>query len=168
MRKIAFGSIADEKSRILILGTMPSEESLRKQERYGHKSNQFWKIVFTLFDKPLPDNYDEKIKLLTDNHIAIWDVLHSCEGSGSLDSCIKNEKPNDFRKFFKQYPQIRYIFFTSKKAEEFYKKYVGFGKDKIYTTLPSPSSANARMSLDEKIEKWKILKNTCAKANKET
>ena len=159
MRKIAFEPIVEKDSRILILGTMPSEESLRKQERYGHKSNQFWKIVFTLFDKPLPDNYSEKIKLLTDNRIAIWDVLHSCEGSGSLDSNIKNEKPNDFKKFFKQYPQIKHIFFTSKKAEEFYKKYVGFDEERIYITLPSPSSANARMNLNEKIEKWKILKD---------
>lgn len=165
MRKIAFEPIADEKSRILILGTMPSEESLRKQERYGHKSNQFWKIVFILFEKPLPDSYDKKIKLLTDNHIAIWDVLHSCEGSGSLDSSIKNEKPNDFKKFFKQYPQIKHIFFTSKKAEAFYKKYVGFDKERIYTTLPSPSSANARMSLIEKVEKWKILKDTAMETN---
>lgn len=167
MRKIAFEPIADEKSQILILGTMPSEESLRKQERYGHKSNQFWKIVFILFEKPLPDNYDEKIRLLTDNHIAIWDVLHSCEGSGSLDSSIKNEKPNDFKKFFKQYPQIKHIFFTSKKAEEFYKRYVGFEKDKMYTTLPSPSSANARMSLIEKVEKWKILRDSAMEINSE-
>lgn len=139
---------------------MPSEESLRKQERYGHKSNQFWRIVFTLFNRPLPDNYDDKIALLTEKNIAIWDVLHSCEGEGSLDSCIKNEKPNNFKKFFKEYPQIKHIFFTSKKAEEFYKKYVGFDKERIYITLPSPSSANARMSLAEKMEKWKILTDT--------
>lgn len=163
MRKIAFGPIANERSRILILGTMPSEESLRKQERYGHKSNQFWKIIFTLFEKSLPENYEEKINLLVENHIAIWDVLHSCEGSGSLDSNIKNEKANDFKKFFKEYPQIRHIFFTSKKAEEFYRKYVGFDENKIYITLPSPSSANARMTLAEKIEKWKILKITTEK-----
>ena len=74
MRKIAFEPIANEKSRILILGTMPSEESLRKQERYGHKSNQFWKIIFTLFDKPLPDSYAEKNALLEENNIAIWDL----------------------------------------------------------------------------------------------
>lgn len=160
MRKIAFGPIANKNSRILILGTMPSEESLRRQERYGHKSNQFWKIIFTLFDKPLPDNYEEKINLLTENNIAIWDVLHSCEGSGSLDSDIKNEKPNNFNKFFKEYPQIKYIFFTSQKAAEFYKKYVGFDPDKTYITLPSPSSANARIRLAEKIDKWQILKDT--------
>lgn len=160
MRKIAFNPIASAKSRILILGTMPSEESLRKQERYGHKSNQFWKILFALFDKPLPDEYAEKNALLAENNIAIWDVLESCEGTGSLDSCIKNEKPNDFKKFFKKYPQIRHIFFTSKKAEEFYRKYVGFDENRVFITLPSPSPANARMSLAEKIEKWQILFET--------
>lgn len=157
MRKIAFQPIANDKSRILILGTMPSEESLRKQERYGHRSNQFWKIVFTLFDKPLPDNYEDKNALLAENNIAIWDVLESCEGEGSLDSSIKNEKPNNFKRFYKKYPQIKYIFFTSKKAEEFYKKYIGLDEKRTFITLPSPSPANARMKLDEKIEKWKIL-----------
>ncbi|MDR3057117.1 MAG: DNA-deoxyinosine glycosylase [Prevotella sp.] len=157
MRKIAFHPIVSEKSRILILGTMPSEESIRKQERYGHKSNQFWKIIFALFEKPLPESYAEKNALLTEYNIAIWDVLESCEGKGSLDSSIKNEIPNDFKKFFAQYPQIEYVFFTSKKAEEFYKKYVGFDEKRQFITLPSPSPANARMTLTDKIEKWKIL-----------
>jgi TDG/mug DNA glycosylase family protein len=159
MRKIAFGPIVNENCRILILGTMPSEESIRKQERYGHKSNQFWKIIFTLFKKPLPDNYEGKNALLIENNIAIWDVLESCEGKGSLDSSIKNEKPNDFKEFFKKYPRIEYVFFTSKKAEQFYRKYVGFDEKRQFLTLPSPSPANARMSLDEKIKEWKALKD---------
>lgn len=160
MRKIAFIPIADNNSRILILGTMPSEESLRKQERYGHKSNQFWKIIFLLFNKPLPEEYDEKNALLKEKRIAIWDVLESCEGQGSLDSNIKNERPNDFNKFFKEYPRIKHIFFTSKKAEAFYKRYVGFDGEHIFITLPSPSAANAGMRFDEKLEKWKILADT--------
>lgn len=157
MRKIAFDPIVNKDCKVLILGTMPSEESLRKQERYGHKSNQFWRIIFTLFGEELPDSYKEKSDFLIKKNIAIWDVLESCEGKGSLDSSIKNEKPNNFKKFFKEYPQIEHIFFTSKKAEEFYKKYVGFDTKKKFTTLPSPSSANARMTLDQKIEEWKIL-----------
>lgn len=157
MRKIAFDPIVNKECKVLILGTMPSEESLRKQERYGHKSNQFWRIIFTLFGEELPDSYKEKSDFLIKKNIAIWDVLESCEGKGSLDSSIKNEKPNNFKKFFKEYPQIEHIFFTSKKAEEFYKKYVGFDTKKKFTTLPSPSSANARMTLDQKIEEWKIL-----------
>lgn len=157
MRKIAFDPIVNKDCKVLILGTMPSEESLRKQERYGHKSNQFWRIIFTLFGEELPDSYKEKSDFLIKKNIAIWDVLESCEGKGSLDSSIKNEKPNNFKKFFKEYPQIEHIFFTSKKAEEFYKKYVGLDIKKKFITLPSPSSANARMTLDQKIEQWKIL-----------
>ncbi|MBK5720768.1 DNA-deoxyinosine glycosylase [Dysgonomonas sp. Marseille-P4677] len=157
MRKIAFEPIVNKKSRILILGTMPSEESLRKKERYGHKSNQFWKIIFTLFQKPLPEDYKEKNALLIENNIAIWDVLESCEGKGSLDTNIRNEKPNNFEKFYKKHPQIKHIFFTSKKAEEFYRRYVGFDENRTFITLPSPSPANATMKLSEKIEKWKIL-----------
>ena len=157
MRKIAFDPIVNKDCKVLILGTMPSVESLRKQERYGHKSNQFWRIIFTLFGEELPDSYKEKSDFLIKKNIAIWDVLESCEGKGSLDSSIKNEKPNNFKKFFKEYPQIEHIFFTSKKAEEFYKKYVGFDTKKKFITLPSPSSANARMTLDQKIEEWKIL-----------
>ncbi|MDU1891110.1 MAG: DNA-deoxyinosine glycosylase [Dysgonomonas sp.] len=157
MRKIAFHPIVDKNSKILILGTMPSEESLRKQERYGHKQNQFWKIIFALFEKPLPETYAEKNAILAEHNIAIWDVLHSCEGKGSLDSSIKNEQPNDFDTFFKKYPNIKHVFFTSKKAEEFYRRYIGFDKERTFITLPSPSPANARMKLEEKIEKWRVL-----------
>lgn len=160
MKKYSFEPLVNENSRILILGTIPSIESMRKQERYGHKSNQFWKILFTLFEKPLPDNYEEKNALLTESNIAIWDVLDSCEGEGSLDSNIKNEKPNDFNSFFKKHPQIKYVFFTGKKAAEFYKKYVGFDDDRTYIILPSPSPANARMTLNQKIEEWKVLLET--------
>lgn len=160
MRKIGFKPMADENSKILILGTIPSIESLRKQERYGHKSNQFWRIIFMLFDRPLPENYKEKNALLLEKGIAIWDVLDSCEGEGSLDSNIRNEKPNDFKAFFKEHPLINYVFFTGKKAEEFYRRYIGFDEDKTYITLPSPSPANARMTFLEKFEKWRILKDT--------
>ena len=65
MRKIAFKPIVTKDSHVLILGTMPSEESLRKKERYGHKSNQFWRIMFAIFDEPFPDNYAEKEALLS-------------------------------------------------------------------------------------------------------
>ena len=75
MRKIAFDPIVNKDCKVLILGTMPSEESLRKQERYGHKSNQFWKIIFTLFGEELPDSYKEKSDFLIKKNIAIWDEM---------------------------------------------------------------------------------------------
>lgn len=157
MRKTAFPPIVDHNSRILLLGTMPSEESLRKQEYYGHKSNQFWKIIFSLYNKPLSLNYRERVALLLEKGIALWDVLQSCEGEGSADSNIRNEEANDFGHLFAEHPQIKHIFFTSRKAEEFYKKYVGLKKNITYATLPSPSTAYASMTFIQKLERWQSI-----------
>lgn len=157
MRKIAFPPLVDRDSKILMLGTMPGEESLRKQQYYGHRQNQFWKIMFSLFRIPFSEDYSERKDLVLSNKIALWDVLASCEGCGSLDSNIKNEQPNDFKQFFNKHPQVKCVVFTSRKAYDFYKKYVGFDAESTYFTLPSPSPAHARMTLEEKTEKWKIL-----------
>lgn len=154
MRKIAFAPVINETSRVLFLGTMPGEESLRRQQYYGHPSNQFWKILYALYQEPLSSDYRERVAFVLSKGLAIWDVLQSCEGKGSLDSCIKNEIPNDFSGFYKNHPAIQTVCFTSKKAEDFYRKYVGFDKQHTFLVLPSPSPANARMRLAEKTEKW--------------
>lgn len=157
MRKIAFPPLVDNKSKVLLLGTMPGVESLRKQQYYGNKYNQFWNLIFALFKEPFSDNYEDRKNFLLSKQIALWDVIKSCEGVGSLDSNIRNEQPNDFGCFYLNYPAIGHVLFTSRKAEAFYKKYIGFGYDKIYLTLPSPSPANARMKFDEKLKYWNIL-----------
>lgn len=168
MQKIAFPPIIDNDSLILLLGTMPSEESIRKQEYYGHKSNQFWKILFTLYNKPLAPDYKERVAFLQNKRIALWDVLSSCEGIGSADKDIQNEKPNDFTALFTKYPKIRHIFFTSLKAKEFYVKYIGFTDNIIFHTLPSPSPANARMNFAQKVEGWKIIFDTLQNIEEQT
>lgn len=109
--KQAFPPLVNQNSKILILGTMPGEKSLELQEYYGNKGNRFWKLLFTLFNRPLPKEYIEKKQLLEENNIALWDVLAYCERTGSLDSNIKNEKANDFESFYKQYPNIKHVFF---------------------------------------------------------
>lgn len=161
--KKAFDPIVSKNSVVLILGTMPSEESLRKQQYYGHKNNQFWKITFSLFGEEFSEDYEKRRGLLLKNRIALWDVLLCCEGEGSADSDIRNEQANNFGLFFELYPNIQTVFFASKKAEEFYSKYVGKTDRVKYFTLPSPSSANARMTLAQKIEKWKIVKDMLMK-----
>lgn len=155
--KQAFPPLVNQNSRILILGTMPGEKSLELQEYYGNKGNSFWKLLFTLFNRPLPKEYIEKKQLLEENNIALWDVLAYCERTGSLDSNIKNEKANDFESFYKQYPNIKHVFFSSKNASNFYDKYVGRKKDLQYSILPSPSGANASKSFLQKLEEWKAI-----------
>lgn len=155
--KQAFPPLVNQNSRILILGTMPGEKSLELQEYYGNKGNSFWKLLFTLFDQPLPKEYAEKKQLLEENDIALWDVLAYCERTGSLDSNIKNEKANDFESFYRQYPNIKHVFFSSKNASHFYDKYVGRKQDILYSILPSPSGANASKSFIQKLDEWKAI-----------
>jgi hypoxanthine-DNA glycosylase len=153
--KTAFPPITAKTSRVLILGTMPGERSLKLQQYYGHSGNHFWKILFALFDRPFTTDYQQRIQLLLDHDIALWDVLSHCEGAGSADTQIKNEVANDFAAFYAQYPRIKHVFFDSAHAEKFYDRHVGRSSDKTYVRIPSPSGAYASKSLAQKIEEWK-------------
>lgn len=158
MKKYSFAPISEKNATILILGTMPGEQSLALQQYYGHARNNFWKIIFTLFNQEISTDYQERIKLLKQNKIALWDVLEACERKGSLDSAIKMEVANDFKSFLKQHPDIKYIFFNGQKASLFFKKYVAVSDSYSFVTLPSTSPANAGKSFENKLNEWRIIK----------
>jgi len=155
--KTAFAPIANENSTILILGTMPGERSLALRQYYGHAGNHFWRIIYCLLAKPFSKEYEDRKNLLLFNKIALWDVLEYCESKGSADSAIANEKANDFNSFYRKHPKIKHVFFSSKKAEGFYYKYVGKKDSIIYDILPSPSSANTWKTFEDKLQDWKLI-----------
>lgn len=136
---------------------MPGESSIKLQQYYGHACNQFWRIIFNLFNETLTNDYKKKIQLLLKNKIALWDVLSHCEGNGSLDANIRNEIPNDFKSFYISYPNIKTVFLTSKKAKAFYDKYIGKKIQREYFLLPSPSQANTRKTFEEKANDWRLI-----------
>lgn len=149
--------IVDFNSKILILGTFPSTKSLQQQQYYGNKQNKFWNIMFDLFQQSFTDNYSERIKLLQDNKIALWDVLYSCDRVGSLDSAIENEVVNDFNSFFDNYKNIELIVFSSVNAHKLYKKLVNNYYNKNVIFMPSTSGLYAAMSYQNKLDKWSML-----------
>lgn len=159
MKKQAFPPIVNANSKVLILGTMPGEKSLQLQQYYGHRGNHFWKIVFRLFDHPVTEDYQEKKSLLLAKGIALWDVLEACEREGSSDAKILKEAANDFHTFHKKYPNIKTVFFASKKAEELYNLHVKTKPALTFYTLPSPSSANTWKTFDEKLAEWRVVLN---------
>lgn len=143
----------DENSEILILGSFPSVKSRESGFFYGHAQNRFWKVISTIFNSPEPQNIPEKRKLLLTNHIALWDVIGSCEILGSSDSSIKNAKANDISIVLER-AKIRKIILNGKTAEKYYNKYLK-GKTEIEAlTLPSTSPANAAWTLCSLIEEW--------------
>lgn len=155
MKKFSFPPIADVSTRVLILGTMPGERSLALRQYYANPQNQFWKIMSFVTGEDFNVPYEDKKKLLLENKIAVWDVLMHCEREGSLDMNISDEVPNDFESFFSEHSNIRVVFFNGGKAAQLFSKYNLSVPGKDYQTVPSTSSANTSMTLEDKKQIWK-------------
>ena len=93
--------VYNKNSEILILGSFPSVKSREGQFFYHHKQNRFWKVLSAVVNDVLPETIDEKKEFLLRNHIAVWDVIASCDIEGSSDSSIKNAVPNNFSDILK-------------------------------------------------------------------
>lgn len=163
-----FPPIAPKSAEVLILGSMPSETSLLKQQYYGHPRNAFWSIMGVLFTA-LPElAYDQRKAILMQNGIAVWDVLKTCKRPGSMDSDIEmaSIQTNDFVNFFASQPMLDQVFFNGGKAESVYKKCIAPELlnrfDYIhYQRLPSTSPAFASMNLQQKIAAWQVVRQAC-------
>ncbi len=90
-----FAPIWTADCRALVLGSMPSIKSLEEAQYYAHPRNAFWHIMCDLLSGSYIDNYAARIRMLTDNRIALWDVCKCCERQTSADSMIRSEIPND-------------------------------------------------------------------------
>ena len=155
----SFEPVYDENSRILILGTLPSVKSRKNNFYYGHKQNRFWKLLAYLLDESVPETIDEKKYMLFKNHIAIWDVIQSCDIKGSSDSSIRNVEPTDIRKILAA-ADIKQVYANGNKAGSLYKKYQLPLTGMEAVTLPSTSPANAAWSFERLCEAWtQILVN---------
>ncbi len=150
-----FNPIVFKDSQILILGSFPSIKSFENGFYYANPQNQFWKIMSTITKYPI-NNKDQKIWLLKEKKIALWDMIKSCSRENSLDSSIENEDINDIAKFLESYPEIKKIAFTGKKSQAIFEYHFGYMEIERYY-LPSPSSAYAKMTFEQKIQKYKEL-----------
>lgn len=138
--------VFDSRSRVLLLGTMPSPASREQGFYYGHPQNRFWRMLAAIFDEPVPRTIEEKRDMLLRHHIALWDVLASCEIEGASDASIRDAQPNDLARIFDA-ADIRAVFATGTKAGELYRKLIEPTLGVPCTTLPSTSPANAKMKL---------------------
>lgn len=148
-----FEPVYDESSQVLILGTFPSVKSRENQFYYGHPQNRFWKVLSAVTGEELPVTIAEKKAMLLRQHIAIWDVIASCDIRGSSDSSIQNVVVNPIEQLLKQ-SSIRKIYGNGDKACKLYEKYCLEKTGMTIHKLPSTSPANAAFSLDELIRLW--------------
>lgn len=159
----SFAPVITPETRVLILGSMPGQRSLDQQQYYAHPRNLFWSIMQELFGVPRQTPYAERLAGLTAAGVGLWDVLMHCEREGSLDADIDRatEVPNDFPALFEQYPAIRALCFNGQKARAAFRRHVepALPTRIRLVTFPSTSPANAGLSLQAKLARWREIQS---------
>lgn len=144
--------------KVLILGSMPGDESIRQQVYYSNIShNSFWKIMYSLFQKEGTQNNKE---FITSHYIALWDCVQSGVRKGSVDNGFDDRSvvPNDLEAFLTKYPTIKTIVLNGKgKPAKYYRRF--FSNIKIGNLIKLNSTSNVcTISFDAKLKEWSVIK----------
>lgn len=148
--------VYDKNSKILILGSFPSVKSREAGFFYGHPQNRFWKVTAAVFNEEVPQTMEEKKAFLLRNHVALWDVIRSCDIEGASDSSIRNVTVNDLTRILNE-ADIRMICVNGKTALHYFQKYTEPVIHRPAVCFPSTSPANAAWSMEKLSEAWKVI-----------
>jgi len=153
-----FPPIARADARVLVLGSLPSEASLRAQQYYAHPRNAFWNIMQVIAGAA--GGYASRCRALEQRGIAVWDVLQRSVRPGSLDADVDmaSAVPNDFAGFFAGHRQVRLVCFNGRKARAMFRRLVlpGLSLPGVgFALLPSTSPAHASLSFAAKLDTWR-------------
>ena len=166
-RKYGLGPIIGQFPEILILGSLPSDESIRRQEYYGHPRNRFWPVMAAVLGEELPTSYEAKKAMLMDHKIAVWDVFASARRHGSLDSAIHDEVPNDIADLLRANPSIRTIGLNGGKAATAFRRFcrnnpgaIDLSQYKVHEfASTSQLSISVGWTFERLCSQWRALRN---------
>ena len=154
--------IINDHARVLVLGSIPGGESLRQQQYYANPRNHFWRITYGMFGREQDEDYAQRVAFAQQQGIALWDVLGEASRKGSLDSSIKDGKPNDIKGLLPLHPNIVCIGLNGSRAAKDFNKYVKTrlpdGIDVITLPSTSPTPGLHVKSYEEKLEAWAVLR----------
>ncbi|MDR2678327.1 MAG: DNA-deoxyinosine glycosylase [Zoogloeaceae bacterium] len=152
-RLTGLAPVFDEHIRCLILGSFPSPASLAARQYYGHRQNQFWRLLGAVLDEPLCNlPYPERLRKVLDHHTGIWDVYHACIRPGALDADIRAGEANDLDALLEQTPRLARICFNGQTAGKFASRLARPGIE--LHVLPSSSPAYT-LSFAAKLARWR-------------
>ena len=155
--KVGFAPVADERTRLFILGSLPGDRSIAVQQYYGHPTNHFWKLTGALVGEPLPDlAYEQRLGRLLAHGIGLWDVFHAAHREGSSDTAIREGRHNALHDLAEQYPELRAIAFNGGTAAREGRRLFAEGDGIALIDLPSSSAANT-IGFEAKLVAWKRL-----------
>ena len=154
----SFPPVVGPQTRILIVGSMPGQASLDAQQYYAHPRNQFWRIIFDVFEGGrTPQNYADKKAVILKHGLGLWDSLAACRRTGSLDADITHQTPNNFPALLRRFPHIHTLLFNGAAAFTFYKRAFGLPPCTFFQ-LPSTSPAHASRSYEDKKALWQAAR----------
>lgn len=156
--KRSFAPFVDDQTRLLILGSLPGEESLKQQRYYAFPGNQFWRLVGEVIERDLVSlEYDARLAALRDARIGLWDVIGSAKREGSLDTAIREHSPNALRELVATLPQLKAVGFNGGTSARLGRAILE-GCSPALISLPSSSPAYAAMPFAAKLEQWMHLR----------
>ena len=146
--------VLDQRTRILILGSFPGVASLAAAQYYAHPRNQFWPLLSAVLDLPLATlPYPQRLDMLLDAGIGLWDVIDHCRRKGSLDSAIRDSRSNNFTRLQSASPDLVRVCFNGKTSGKFAPEFIEAGYQTLI--LPSSSPANAQSTFAQKLAIWR-------------
>ena len=158
-----FAPVIGGRPKVLILGSLPSQQSLCSKQYYANPRNAFWRIMGEIVGFDSNTSYDTRCNTLINNGIMLWDVLESSRRPGSLDAAIDvaSARENDFSALLQQHPEIMLICFNGMKARELFNRFVlvsiSLPDGCKLINLPSTSPAHAAMRVEEKLGRWSVI-----------
>ncbi len=159
MIKRAFDPVVDARTRVLILGSLPGDASLKAAQYYAHPQNGFWRLVGGVIGADLPSlPYGERLEALKAAGVGLWDVIASAERPGSLDAAIRSPEAADLRGLVESLPALKAVAFNGATSAKLGRRILGGVEGLSLIDLPSSSAAYAR-PLSEKAAFWSILRD---------
>lgn len=160
MEKVShpFEPVVDAGCHTLVLGSFPSVKSRENEFYYGHPQNRFWRMIAAVLYEKEPVSIEEKRAMLLRHGIALWDVIASCEITGSSDASVRNAVPVEIARVTGS-ASIRRVICNGALAGKLYRRYLQPLLGIEAAVMPSTSPANAAWTLPRLIEAWKTALN---------
>ncbi|MES2126862.1 MAG: DNA-deoxyinosine glycosylase [Pseudomonadota bacterium] len=157
-RKRCFDPVVNAQTRLLVLGSLPGEQSLLLQQYYGNRQNRFWALMSAVTRVDLvPLDYAARLDALLEQRIGLWDVVAEAHRPGSLDSRIRDRNDNDLLALIAKLPALTTIAFNGGTAARLGLKVLGEHAQR-YRIVALPSSSPAyTLPYAEKLRQWQVL-----------
>ena len=156
--KFGLPPIARSDARLFVLGSLPGDASLAARRYYAHPTNQFWRLLGSAIGEELqPLSYENRLEVLAEQRVGLWDVIASATRRGSLDQAIREAEHNQIAHLLTDYPELRAIAFNGSASAALGRKLIGKPPAGLaLIDLPSSSAANTKR-FDEKTRSWAVL-----------